>query len=611
MKKFFIILFLIISATQADTCIDYHKVGKCYGNERCIGEGTTVDSCVCEGEIYYIEEPYEYECSISIDNIPSVMELKQWSLGAQLLNHWFDGNGETKRVKLSELSIISTELKDALSNYKQKAINNSIITNDIKEQLIKELKNTNNGQGGKIIPDGGSFDHISTELSSKNINGWDDRDSETKYMHFLTEKKIGNIYDLNEFTASIGRGSLRMVTKGSYYNGKLNITGVGLYLRDSFDFIKEQDLGCWSYQKPYVGRTSLFLSDPTCVNNKMFRAYAEYYYNDPYYGQYRIFSDMKTFNTNQIFYLTTNNITRAEAIKYILDKFNISSKNAGFNTYRFGEYINIPNDVNHNSTNYDYIVTAYNRGIVSGSNGVFEPNREITLAEFLVMIIRAIPIPINNPNYKSYDYHYGDWYYKYLKVAYNAGLIDDLEYSFDSGINQETANNILNKAYNYFMGKNSGISIYGHWTKKYVDFDVYLYSQYDGDGTSIDYDKNNGYVINNIDELRQSGGIVYWNLHSSNWGANLDYDSWGGNGEQPWAGFGEERITVDSQMVRRPGKYNIIFCYYNWNNYNSPNQATIEWWGINAGQNINVGGKNFKTNVNKGECVYAGTLNTH
>ena len=306
------------------------------------------------------------------------------------------------------------------------------------------------------------------------------------------------------------------------------------------------------------------------------------------------------------------NILRAEAIKYILNKFNISSKNAGFNHRRFGEDINIPSDVSSNTDYYDYIVTAYNRGIVSGINGVFEPNREVTLAEFLVMIVRAIPIPMNNPNYKSYDYHYGDWYYKYLKVAYNAGLIDNKEYSFDNGISQETANNILNKAYNYFMGKNSGISIYGHWTKKYVDFDVYLYSKYDGDGTTINYDKNNGYSISNMNELRQSGGIVYWDLYSSHWGANLDYDSWGGNGSQPWAGFGEERITVDSQMVRRPGTYDIIFCYYNgWDNYNSPNQATIEWWGINAGQNINVGGKNFKTTVNKGECVYAGTLNTH
>jgi len=171
------------------------------------------------------------------------------------------------------------------------------------------------------------------------------------------------------------------------------------------------------------------------------------------------------------------------------------------------------------------------------------------------------------------------------------------------------ANKILDRAYEYFMGPNSGISIYGHWTQKYVDFDVYLYSPYDSDGTEVKYDGN--YVITNMSAIRDSGGVVYWHKPSSSWGANLDYDSWGGNGNQPWPGFGEERITVDSQMVRRPGVYKIIFCYYNWNNNNSPQRATIEWWGINRGKNINVGGKNFKTDIDIGTCVYAGTLNTH
>ena len=64
-------------------------------------------------------------------------------------------------------------------------------------------------------------------------------------------------------------------------------------------------------------------------------------------------------------------------------------------------------------------------------------------------------------------------------------------------------------------------------------------------------------------------------------------------------------------MVRRPGRYDIIFCYYDWNNNQSPTKATIEWWGINTGKNLNEGGKNFKTAINKGECVYAGTLNTY
>ncbi len=317
MKNFYII-FLFIVILEADTCIGYHVVSKCNGYEICgIGVGNTFDSCGCVGKIDYIKKTYEYDCSISIDNIPSVMELKSWTLGAELMNHWFDGNGSTKIIKLDKLSKISKELKDAINDYKQKANNNSIITEDIKKQLIIELKNTDNGQGGKIIPDGGNFDHIATELISSHITGWDNKEDEEKYMHFLTEREIGNDYDLNEFTASIGRGTLRMVAKGSYYNNILTIEKVGVYLRDSYDFIGTQNLGCWSYEEPYVKRISIS-SDYTCVNNSMFRAYAEYYYDNPYRGQYRIFSDMKIFDTNQTFYLTNDDINPPSKLKKVL-----------------------------------------------------------------------------------------------------------------------------------------------------------------------------------------------------------------------------------------------------------------------------------------------------
>jgi len=33
--------------------------------------------------------------------------------------------------------------------------------------------------------------------------------------------------------------------------------------------------------------------------------------------------------------------------------------------------------------------------------------------------------------------------------------------------------------------------------------------------------------------------------------------------------------------------------------------------GINAGKNINVGGKNFNTTIEKGVCIDAGTLHTN
>lgn len=301
-------------------------------------------------------------------------------------------------------------------------------------------------------------------------------------------------------------------------------------------------------------------------------------------------------------------LNRSEALKTILDKFEISTLNAGFNNSIFGEPLTVPSDVSNSTINYDYIVTAYNKGIAKGSNGLFNPSSNITFAEFIIMIVRAIPIPLEGNNGNSYSYDSTEWYYKYANVAFNAGLINNQDYSFNNGIDFTVADEVLNRAYEYYLGSKSGISIYAKWSKKYADIDLYLYSSYDGGSLSIEHDNN--YQISNMTDLKNSGGIVYWGEHSSSWGANLDYDSWGANGNQPWAGVGEERVTVDSQEVKRPGEYAIILCYYDWGIAENPLGAEVQWWGINAGENINTGGNNFITTVKRDTCQYSGTLNT-
>ncbi len=300
-------------------------------------------------------------------------------------------------------------------------------------------------------------------------------------------------------------------------------------------------------------------------------------------------------------------VSRAKSLKLLLDKFGISSANAGFNSYRFGESITIPSDVNSSTSYYDYIVTGYNKGIVSGNSGSFSPDRAVNLAEFLTMIVRAIPIPLNNPSYAEYPYGQGDWYYSYAKAAYNAGIIGNSNYDFFGALDEASMNALLNSAYEYFMGSKSGISIYAKWTQQYADIDVYLYDPVSGNNTEIQYDSN--YTVTNMSALTRTNGIVYYGKPSTSWGGNLDYDSYGGNGQQPWSGLGEERITVDSLMLRRPGKYSIIFCHYDWGK--NPASATVEWWGIKAGRNINIGGQNFFTPIEKGKCRYTGTLSTN
>lgn len=304
----------------------------------------------------------------------------------------------------------------------------------------------------------------------------------------------------------------------------------------------------------------------------------------------------------------TNQITRAKALKLILDKFDISTTNAGFNSSRFGKKINIPTDVTQSTSNYDAIVVGYNRGITNGENRKFYPARKVSLQEFITMIVRTIPIPLNNPKYNDYDYaDSNNAFYKYLKAAYNAKILENRSYDFDKGVDKSTANSILSKAFEYFRGDKSGISIYMKWKQKYVDLDLYAFSSYDADGVTVETDDNR--YVTNIRELKNSDGIVYWYKYSSSWGTNLDYDSWGGNGNQPWVGFGEERSTVDSLMVRRPGKYSFIICYYDWRSSLNPSSANYEMIGYKGSKNITQGGVLTGT-IRKGECKLGGTLTT-
>ena len=319
-------------------------------------------------------------------------------------------------------------------------------------------------------------------------------------------------------------------------------------------------------------------------------------------NHYKIYGDDNTKNH-------TNGITRAKALTLILDKFEISTKNAGFNSSRFGKEITLPSDVNQNTNNYNAIVVGYNRGITNGENGKFYPTRKVSLEEFITMIVRTIPIPLDNPNYSNFSYaDSNDDFYKYLKAGYNAKILENKSYDFDEGIDESRANSLLKKAFDYFRGDKSGISIYLKWDKKYVDFDMYAYSPADSSNIQIEKDSN-GYITN-MRELNSYNNLLYYVKYSTSWGANLDYDSWGGNENQPWAGFGEERATVDSLMVKRPGKYSFIICYYDWGNSQSPSRATYKIIGYRGAKNITQGGSLSGT-INKGMCKVGGTLTTN
>lgn len=306
-------------------------------------------------------------------------------------------------------------------------------------------------------------------------------------------------------------------------------------------------------------------------------------------------------------------ISRGEALRRILSRLGISTLNNGINHLRFGVPISQPIDI-YEHRDLDYIVTALNKGITTGKT-YYRPTESVSKGEFLEMIVKAIPIPLNNPYYEQFDYYTLHPSAKYFKAAFNAGIIKNELTDFYQGVTESEAIELLQKAYSYYLGEQSGISVYARWEDTYADIDLYLYNP-SATITQIKLEGTN--TISNMEELRGTGGLAYYGNHSTGWGASLDYDSFGGNGQQPWAGVGEERITVDSLQVKRPGSYHIVLCYsFAWNPTNSdalplpPSKASVEWWAINGGKNINWTGRTFETTVNRGNCILAGTLMTN
>lgn len=243
----------------------------------------------------------------SVEDIPCLMRKKDWELAARLMDYWFIGTGKNFTVTLNEITEISEKTLNAINDFEEKANNENLFTQRRWDDLIIELKNTKNVSGQKILEYGGEFNFIQNEIPSTN-EGWrsvdEGENSEQKTMHWFAEKTISEDY-LSEYGGAFGRGLLRLVANGEVIvnngNVTINVLEVGIYFKDSYDFIGGQFLGWWSYDYPYVGLLPTLLY-PLSVNNAAFRGYNERLGKDGDHGDFRIFSNIKRIYTNESYY---------------------------------------------------------------------------------------------------------------------------------------------------------------------------------------------------------------------------------------------------------------------------------------------------------------------
>lgn len=111
-----------------------------------------------------------------------------------------------------------------------------------------------------------------------------------------------------------------------------------------------------------------------------------------------------------------NNTTRGQICKIVVLAFRFPIDTHG------GPHFS---DVQQGSPFYDYIETAYNRGIISGyADGTFRPGNPVTRGQLVKIICRALGWPLLDPAYPAFsDVPQGSAFYQYVETAVCQGVI--------------------------------------------------------------------------------------------------------------------------------------------------------------------------------------------
>lgn len=131
------------------------------------------------------------------------------------------------------------------------------------------------------------------------------------------------------------------------------------------------------------------------------------------------------------------------------------------------------------------IMSLYNKGLVNGrGDGVFAPDDNITRAEFLTLVIRALGIGDGLYEGNFEDVVEIDWFAKNVGAALNLGLIsDDTHFRPNDYITREEMTKIITQAYKLnksldvsgdIIPNFSDANAISRWAQEYVKSSVYL-----------------------------------------------------------------------------------------------------------------------------------------
>ncbi|MGH8621901.1 MAG: DUF6402 family protein [Burkholderiales bacterium] len=219
----------------------------------------------------------------TITNIPRIMRSKGWVNGARLMETWFSrprtvapayGAPDTTTIRMD--SWVLTFLR-ARRVYDQLVRERIWANPPAQRQIAKMLR-----RSGALGSTARSFGNLGATLP------FQDRD----YIN-LRPVPFGGL-DLDDLSAALGNFAFRVLVAGSVGPAagagghEVTISEVGVYVRDSYDFNRDQFLGYWDDSDNSVSAVNPLSG--TAVRNRHFR---EWRSKTGRGGDFLVFSDVK------------------------------------------------------------------------------------------------------------------------------------------------------------------------------------------------------------------------------------------------------------------------------------------------------------------------------
>lgn len=188
----------------------------------------------------------------SLTNIPRIMRKNGFHEGAQLMDRWFNHAAAVK-PRYAAADTRTIKMRWVLGYARAKEVYDELIndrmwaTPNARKLLRERLQQHGYLQPGALAvfgPPPGSMDVLDTYFVNQ--------------LPVTTDNKAGRALSnsVDGMLAALGTFSLRMVIAGELHSPSKNpmtgqlsyplaVSDVGIYVRDSFDFEDEQDLGYW------------------------------------------------------------------------------------------------------------------------------------------------------------------------------------------------------------------------------------------------------------------------------------------------------------------------------------------------------------------------------